>query len=320
MFYRLFNYLWPVLLLTGCNGDVFIDDFLPEPKPIVLSDAEGNVSVRFNAENWDILYIESIRSDMFADARDTSGNRIGFPIENEENAVIQYGNEYLDLRIEKNSRSELNFILSENLYDEPVELGIKVGNQYTSKTLEVSLSPTQKYQIDSIVYQWDKFKLYTNTLEEMDAFTVDNTQSSTPVRWTVFPYRYSSRKIEFYCPNASWNGYDYTRYLGEPLPQIDIPDVTDGKPALQGTKARLGMEYQNLETGLDKNLEVEATVEAGDRRKIIVYNQMEIYDIPYKAYTSNPKNGKRHMFSGTLSSSRPYDYFIFKQQLTDEEQ
>ncbi len=53
---------------------------------------------------------------------------------------------------------------------------------------------------------------------------------------------------------------------------------------------------QELEAPLDKKLSVEVTVDAYDKRKILIFNEVERYSVPYKVYISNPKTGKKTFF------------------------
>ena len=123
------------------------------------------------------------------------------------------------------------------------------------------------------------------------------------------------RKILFYNPAESWEEELFKRLLGVTLPEITIPDMVDSKPVLLSTKVPFGIMEQQLETPLDKELSVKVTVDAHDKRKIEVFNEMERYSVPYKVYVSHPKTGKKHTFSGELISSRPIDYFVFKRKV-----
>jgi len=50
-----------------------------------------------------------------------------------------------------------------------------------------------------------------------------------------------------------------------------------------------------------------------------VYNGIEQYHVPYKAYLSNSLTGKKLEISGTLSSKRPFNYLIIPIAITDED-
>ena len=70
---------------------------------------------------------------------------------------------------------------------------------------------------------------------------------------------------------------------------------------------------------LDKELKVSKTVEAGKHVRLEVYNGIEQYNVPYKAYLSNSQTGKKQVISGTLSSKKPFNYLIIPIAITDED-
>lgn len=57
-------------LLAGCNSDVFIDRFLSAEPSVSLSETEKEVTVCFEADNWDILGVESLREGVAVSATD----------------------------------------------------------------------------------------------------------------------------------------------------------------------------------------------------------------------------------------------------------
>ena len=72
-FRRLHWYSLFAWLLAGCNSDVFIDRFLSEEPSVSLSETENDVTVCFEADNWDILGIESLREGVAVSATDLKG-------------------------------------------------------------------------------------------------------------------------------------------------------------------------------------------------------------------------------------------------------
>ncbi|MDD2476613.1 MAG: hypothetical protein PHI32_11965, partial [Dysgonamonadaceae bacterium] len=182
--------------------------------------------------------------------------------------------------------------------------------------IEVQLAPTQKYQIDSIVYDFDKFETDEGRLKEMQELIIDN-DASSPLTVCFLPYRLSTHEIFFYDSKTVWEEKLFTLLLGTPLPEITIPDVADGKPVLRDTKIAFGIEKQHLAVDLDKELCVDVTIDAFDKRKVIVFNVMRSYSVPYKIYISNPRTGKELTFSGKLNSSEPIDYYIIKRVLDE---
>lgn len=70
-----------------------------------------------------------------------------------------------------------------------------MGNDYESETVSVTFAPTEKYRVDSVVYRWDEFESWDNSIELQDAFTIDNTASSEPASVVVSPFRNAKRTV-----------------------------------------------------------------------------------------------------------------------------
>ena len=265
-------------LLAGCNSDIFIDRFLSAEPSVSLSETENDVTVCFEADNWDILGIESLREGVAVSATDLEGKNSKYlPFEEGETGIVYCRNAFLDFRVEKRNGSELHFISGENLYDQPFETLVRVGNRYEEKVIRVSFSPTRKYQIDSVAYDWSQFSSSDYMLEPVEQMEVNTLTASSPTTLYFYPYNNSARIVEFYMQYGSWGGDD------------------------------------------DKELKVPKTVEPGKHVCLEVYNGIERYDVPYKAYLSNSLTGKKLVISGMLSSKRPFNYLIIPSAITDED-
>lgn len=192
-----------------------------------------------------------------------------------------------------------------------------VGNDFKQKQINLVLAPTQKYQIDRVVYDWNKFEVHKGGLIEVQSLTVDNQKNDTPLTIGFFPFMNSNREVDFYDPTVPHFDDVYRKLLGTPLPQIVIPDIVDGGLVLLDTKVELDVGTQHLPTGLDKKLVVDVTIDPFDIRKVIVYNEFISYSVPYKIYLSNPKTGKEVTFSGKLNSGEPIDYLIFQRRVDE---
>lgn len=310
-------YLCLLIFLCGCNSDVFIKDFLPEEQmDIALSETDNTKEINFKADNWRLWEIMSYTSIYLpSQAYTLDGKPASLPFDEKETGVVDYVSEYINFRVEKRNSTNLKVILNENLFDENVEFYITAANDYVRKDIKLLLAPTSKYQIDSVVYNWNKFEIREGIVEEKRSLVVNNKESDSPVTFTFYPFRESTRKILFYNPAEYWDEVKFRRLLGATLPEITIPDIVDSKPGLHNTKAPFGIMEQELETSLDKKLSVEVTIDAHDKRQIVIFNDIERYSVPYKVYMSNPKTGKKRTFSGELTSSRPTDYFIIKKRV-----
>jgi len=297
----------------GCNSDIFVEDFLPgEQIDVAISETDNTKEINFKSDNWRLIDIISFMGVSFTTRAYTlDGEPVSFPFGEKEPVIVHCLSDYIDFRVEKRGGNKLQLTLNENLMNEDVTMLIKVGNDYNEQQIKLLLAPTSKYQIDSVAYNWKEFKIYEGVVKEMESITIDN-KLSIPITFVVYPYRESAREIQFYNPSVVWEEELFKRLLGIPLPEITIPDVVDSKPVLHNTKAPFGIMEQELEAPLDKKLSVEVIVDAYDKRRVLVLNDMERYSVPYKVYISNPETGKKRIFSGELTSSRPTDYFILK--------
>ena len=102
--------------------------------------------------------------------------------------------------------------------------------------------------------------------------------------------------------------------LGDAASQVEIPDIVNGTPGLARRSLSVIGE-QIAGCGARQGIEGIETVEAGKHVRLEVYNGIEQYHVPYKAYLSNSLTGKKLEISGTLSSKKPFNYLIILLQL-----
>ena len=188
------------LLAVGCNDGVFIDDFLPEAPSVTVGPDDTSATIRFEAGNWDILSVEGPTTSLRGDIYDAEGNLLygNHPLYGDGLLRMTYDDGLLDFGIERNDYRTLRITLGESLRDEPWETRILVGNDYESETVSVTFAPTEKYRVDSVVYRWDEFESWDNSIELQDAFTIDNTASSEPASVVVSPFRNAKRTVRFW--------------------------------------------------------------------------------------------------------------------------
>ncbi len=308
-----------LIIIIGCNGDIFIDDYLPgEPDEIIISETDNGKEINFKSDNWSLIKVFCEMSYPFTiNAYNLNGELTYLPFDEKEPGTVHYTSDYIDVRIEKKSGKKLKITLNENLLDEDVKMLLIVGNDFKQKQINLVLAPTQKYQIDRVVYDWNKFEVHKGGLIEVQSLTVDNQKNDTPLTIGFFPFMNSNREVDFYDPTVPHFDNVYSKLLGNPLPEIIIPDIVDGGLVLLDTKVELDVGTQHLPTGLDKKLVVDVTIDPFDIRKVIVYNEFISYSVPYKIYLSNPKIGKELTFSGKLNSGEPIDYLIFKRRVDE---
>ena len=306
------------VLLAACNPDVFIKEFLAEEPEVLVEN--GKASVLFKADNWGIWGIVKdspvSSSGVYATVRDLEGKKIkDLPLEEGKFAVLSVDTDIIDFKIEKRDLHRLDLICGENLEDKPAKYLVEVGNQYERKWITVVFPPSQKYRIDSVVYDWKQFYWSDNTLDLVQSLTLNNT-SPEPVKTWFQPYKDAFWTVSsFIDPGSVDKPFD--NIFGKERPEIAIPEIVDSLPVPGRTKIRFGERTEQLKTGLDPDLQVEVLVPAGEKRKIEVFLCLEEYSVPFQVYASNPETGRQRVYSGQLHSKRPYDYLILKQRVQD---
>ncbi|WP_304407916.1 hypothetical protein [Bacteroides acidifaciens] len=109
-------------------------------------------------------------------------------------------------------------------------------------------------------------------------------------------------------------------FTSDNLPEIVIPDIINQeKPVLGNTKIPFGIKQQYIAADVDKDKAVEVKIDAHDKRKVVVYNYLERYEIPLKVYASNPITGGKREFSAFLYSQSYINYLIFKEKMESEQ-
>ncbi len=237
-------------------------------------------------------------------------------MEEGQTGIVRTIDDFLDLEVVKRNGREVELTLRENLYDNPVELDLVVGNGYEEKTIPVRVASGSKYRVDSVAYDWGQFFTYDYKAEWVYSIIVDNTQGTDTTWAHVRPYEKAVRRVRFSIPGEVMGKDYYTTLLGDPLPEVAIPDVADGKPVVQDTRATFDLEEQDLPVDLDKDFTVLVPVPGGKKMEVSAYVSVEYYDVPFVIHCSHPYSGRTRTFSGTLSSDRPYDYFYTLTDLT----
>ncbi len=311
-----------LLAFAACNNGVFIDDYLPHGvADITMSEDNRTTEITFAADNWGIDYIDGAMMEIKSYTLD--GKETYLPFKEKELGVLHCKNEYVDFRIEKNCGNKLKISYDENLYDNPLDINIFTSNAYKTEEIKVRLAPTSKYRVDSVVYDWKRFDLYEyGMIDEMESIIVDNTLADAPTTITVYPYRNTRRELRFwpYSHGGNWEEEKYSLLFGDNLPAIVIPDIINQeKPVLGNTKIPFGIKQQYIAADVDKDKAVEVKIDAHDKRKVVVYNYLERYEVPLKVYASNPITGGKREFSAFLYSQSYINYLIFKEKMESEQ-
>lgn len=305
----------PLLALAaGCNGDVFIDEFLEENQVLALDGNGGTAAVHFKSGNWDILNIAG-----------PAGNSLpcqvtGIGTDSEEDyassakglARMHHQTSFLDFTVERASRNRLDISIDENMHEEPYNVIIYVGNDYETQSVSLMVQPSSRYSVDEIVYDLKNFDYLEGMTEVVESFTVDNTSSNEPVSLYVYPYKNVSRTVEFKLYDDDTD--KFFLLFGQDIPQLQIPDCDEeGKPYMGGSRIPFvfGQQSLPLDSGLKEEMK-KVTVEPHAKQIIEVNVVYERYEAPYEIVISNHGTGRTRRQRGIFSGHRPSWYYVMK--------
>lgn len=294
------------LVFAGCNDEVFIEEYLPDPPDSIVGQSGASAEIRFEASNWDILGVGGLSGRTY----DLDGNLLfSGPLGGEGLLCMEYDDDLVNFRIERRDYRTLKIFFEENVGSSPFRFTLTVGNMCESDNIDVTFNPAGKYRIERIVYDYERFSYTYTRLETVTTYHVDNSTSSKPVSIEVYPYVGRSRLIRFY-NNADHRG----EILGEPLPMVAVPDIEDERPVMRDSEAPfVSYYYTGVTLPADKrDLSETVTVNAGEARNIEVLLQYMEYSLPYTLHVSNSETGKERILTGELQGEEPCNYFIFR--------
>ena len=303
--------LCALIFAAGCNGDVFIDEFLPEDMKVEVSGDSPKAVIRFDSANWDIISVRnSAGGAMSGEIVLPDGSSCDGFLYGKGLVDLKYSDGFLDFGIGRHEERSLEIEMNENMYGFPYTITLVVGNDYQTRRIAATLQPSPDYQIDSIRYDWSGLEYHDNMGETVDTVTVSNCGDSG-MKVTVYPFGRASRKVHFRVNDDPYQ--EIFKLFRNGAPEVRIPDITD---SLHCTGTFLsyfvyGEQLFPVSDGL-KDVSKEILVgphESCHMETVVFYRE---YSVPYTIYLSNPGSGRLRTATGILDSKDPYDFFIIK--------
>lgn len=147
-------YILILIIASGCNSDIFIDDFRTSETELTL-DGNGDAKViHFAASNWDLrmIYTYTDNDSYIYKVYDVDGNLIGneqFPYL-EGLGKLVYDEDLISFNIERSNPKELKITVNKNARLTHFRFVLIVGNDYESQEIFVEVLPSDGYSFDSI--------------------------------------------------------------------------------------------------------------------------------------------------------------------------
>ncbi len=302
-----------IVILTGCNRDVFIDRFL-EGDISVTVDNDG-ARIDFLSGNWNILessgYTQFKYTATFPDgSQDEQYNTMAA----KGHVSIKAESPLMTFTVERNDDKSLEIIQSRNISDSPVDFSIIVGNEWQRREIKITFLPGDKFIVEKIEYDFKSMK-YSDVMARVGSgFSIHNS-GSTPVTSLIYPYRDQFKTAEFNVLSIYPDtGAKLDKLIARDT-KVEIPDITGGKTEMKGTQALLAdSEKQNLAPDVDPETAVEVVTPPMEKWDYTPVVGLYWYSLPYKTFLIHKASGERMTVTGMLYYESPYNFHIMKKK------
>ena len=302
-----------LMLLSGCNRDVFIDRFLEGDIAVTVDKEETRID--FLSGNWNILesrgYTQFTYTVTFPDgSQDEQYNTMAA----KGHVSIKAESPLMTFTVERNDDKSLEIIQSRNISDSPVDFSIIVGNEWQRREIKITFLPGDKFIVEKIEYDFKSMK-YSDVMARVGSgFSIHNS-GSTPVTSLIYPYRDQFKTAEFNVLSIYPDtGAKLDKLIARDT-KVEIPDITGGKTEMKGTQALLAdSEKQNLAPDVDPETAVEVVTPPMEKWDYTPVVGLYWYSLPYKTFLIHKASGERMTVTGMLYYESPYNFHIMKKK------
>ena len=300
-------------LFCQCNGNVFVEEFIPAVTEYTLNGDGDSITIQFASEDWDVSggYTSVYYPDMWT-IYDKNGNPTITGTQPHWNGLgkCQYDDTLLNLEVARDHPDQLCVKIHENAYKDSVSLTLAISNSFATQPIEIRITPATRYQLSRIEYQLSAFS-HEATEETHGHSSFLNQAYGDTIRFGIhiFQNQYNQIWFENLVPQMS--------QILAPDTQVEIPYYNpNGTPplTLSQQKVPYSTEYQNLPLNypdLTEWIEIPPYCNQNIYTQF-VYDKIGVY---YNLYAVNPKSGKERLINGTFYSRTPRqtDYKIIQE-------
>ncbi|WP_455670812.1 hypothetical protein [Phocaeicola faecalis] len=312
-------YLLIFLGLSGCNGDVFIEDFQPSVSDVTLDGNGDSVTIHFKSSNWNLLHVYDYydNSSLYYSVYDKDGNIVS---QNQSPVLeglgkivcddVVYEDKIVDFTIERTHPQEVKLTVNENARSSLFRFSIIASNEYETKAIHVAITPSDRYIFDHITYSLDMYS-YTDThIEERRSMVIDNRGNGNVTNY-IFPFQNEYRQIQFTSNNPeAFN-------LLASKPEVEIPGIVDGYLVMNGERVQYASDMQRLPLPFPDTEKKAVITPAQTSQRITVLLEYEWFETYFTLYAVHPKTKKEKVITGTLKSKMPKRYLIKCEKLNN---
>lgn len=312
-------YLLIFLGLSGCNSDVFIEDFQPSVSDVTLDGNGDSVTIHFKSSNWNLLHVYDYydNSSLYYSVYDKDGNIVS---QNQSPVLeglgkivcddVVYEDKIVDFTIERTHPQEVKLTVNENARSSLFRFSIIASNEYETKEIHVAITPSDRYIFDHITYSLDMYS-YTDThIEERRSMVIDNRGNGNVTNY-IFPFQNEYRQIQFTSNNPeAFN-------LLASKPEVEIPGIVDGYLVMNGERVQYASDMQRLPLPFPDTEKKAVITPAQTSQRITVLLEYEWFETYFTLYAVHPKTKKEKVITGTLKSKMPKGYLIKCEKLNN---
>lgn len=312
-------YLLIFLGLSGCNSDVFIEDFQPSVSDVTLDGNGDSVTIHFKSSNWNLLHVYDYydNSSLYYSVYDKDGNIVS---QNQSPVLeglgkivcddVVYEDKIVDFTIERTHPQEVKLTVNENALSSLFRFSIIASNEYETKEIHVAITPSDRYIFDHITYSLDMYS-YTDThIEERRSMVIDNRGNGNVTNY-IFPFQNEYRQIQFTSNNPeAFN-------LLASKPEVEIPGIVDGYLVMNGERVQYASDMQRLPLPFPDTEKKAVITPAQTSQRITVLLEYEWFETYFTLYAVHPKTKKEKVITGTLKSKMPKGYLIKCEKLNN---
>lgn len=312
-------YLLIFLGLSGCNSDVFIEDFQPSVSDVTLDGNGDSVTIHFKSSNWNLLHMYDYydNSSLYYSVYDKDGNIVS---QNQSPVLeglgkivcddVVYEDKIVDFTIERTHPQEVKLTVNENARSSLFQFSIIASNEYETKEIHVAITPSDRYIFDHITYSLDMYS-YTDThIEERRSMVIDNRGNGNVTNY-IFPFQNEYRQIQFTSNNPeAFN-------LLASKPEVEIPGIVDGYLVMNGERVQYASDMQRLPLPFPDTEKKAVITPAQTSQRITVLLEYEWFETYFTLYAVHPKTKKEKVITGTLKSKMPKGYLIKCEKLNN---
>ena len=225
---------------------------------------------------------------------------------------IIYKDKMVDFAIERTHPREVKITVNENMYSSLFQFCVTVSNEYETKKIYVSITPSDRYIFDRITYSLDAYSYTDKQIEERKSIVVNNRGDESIVTNYIFPFKDEHRQIQF-----TSNNPEAFNLLADSKPEVEITGIVDGHLVMNGELARYASDMQQLPLPFPDTEKEAVTTPPKTSQRITLLLEYEWFETNFTLYAVHPKTKTEKVITGTLQSKMPKGYFIKSEKLNN---